>query len=597
MEAVTLADYQRGALRAGFRAAVARGDARPLLFPACIVPSFVLPAVFLTVAGRYAFLKPLRYPLAVLITAFNLNLFRTGSTPITSSINMASAYGAGLAWGWGTLWVFVVLVWIDPWDGERVKRRARAKGSPPVTMTEADAIDEDVAQCLRAGQEYYWQSFPVDGSFWSRLDWSWDLCLAWRGVGWSWSKSPIPHFAPPKNPHTEELVQLSSNPEVTYQGYRRHRTRSAFLRNRLFAFATAYIILDICSVLMTHDPHFILGPPPSFIKGVSSWSEQISLYPGGIHPPPVALFEIPPYLQNLYTRHPNILSLFRSILGLAGVLAALHMFLSFDQFVRVYFGPLLFPASSTSSMATAIQLWNYPTIFGSVTLILDHGLAGFWGGWWHQTFRMAFVEPTAWLVDHGFLPGPLPSQSKKNTKHTQPATDKNTKDKSETGRKERESLPRITRLVGLIIAFTQSALLHAAGSATSLPDHAYWHMPFLFFLLAGVGVVIQTGLQMAILNRLPRPIRRAGNLMFALGWLHATQWLFIDDLARSGIWLFEPVPFSFVRFLKGLFSSGSNSIISPAGSSRAGHAAWRWYRDDFPFWHTGQTWYETGLAV
>ena len=183
MEAVTLADYQRGALRAGFRAAVARGDARPLLLPAFIVPSFVLPAFFLAVAGRYAFLKPLRYPLAVLIAAFNLNLFRTGSTPTTSSINLASAYGAGLAWGWGTLWAFVVLVWRDPWDGERVRRRARAKGSPPATMAAADAIDEDVAQCLRAGQEYYWQSFPVDGSFWSRLDWSWDLYLAWRGVG------------------------------------------------------------------------------------------------------------------------------------------------------------------------------------------------------------------------------------------------------------------------------------------------------------------------------------------------------------------------------------------------------------------------------
>ena len=269
------------------------------------------------------------------------------------------------------------------------------------------------------------------------------------------------------------------------------------------------------------------------------------------------------------------------------------MFLGLDQIVRVYFGPLLFPATSTSSMATAVQLWNYPTVFGSASLMLDHGLAGFWGGWWHQTFRLAFVEPTAWLVDRGFLPGPV----QKNTKDTQAVTDKNTNDKSETERSERERLPHTTRLVGLIIAFAQSALLHAAGSAASLPNHAYWHMPFLFFLLAGLGVVIQAGIRMAISDRLPRPIRRAGNLVFALGWLYATQWLFIDDIARSGLWLAEAVPFSFVRFFAGLLSGDSTSIIRPAGSGQAGHAAWRWYRDDFPFWHTGKTWYETGLAI
>lgn len=200
MEAVTLADYQRGVLRTSFRSAMARGEAQPLMLVACAVPAIVVPAAFLAVAGRHPVLQPLRYAVAVALVAYNVHqlspLWNDPSWARTSSINFASAYGAGLVFGWSTLWTLVVLVWTNPWDGERVARRRKREKAKDTTekATEADvdlsddrdvknAPDEDIARSLRLGHEYYWQSFPAHASFFARFDWTIDLCLAWRGIG------------------------------------------------------------------------------------------------------------------------------------------------------------------------------------------------------------------------------------------------------------------------------------------------------------------------------------------------------------------------------------------------------------------------------
>lgn len=191
MEAVTLADYQRSVLRTAFRSAVARDEARPFTLLACFVPTIVVPAVFIAVAGRHTALRPLRYVLAAALVAFQVNqltpLWNTdGSWTRISSLNFACAYGAGISISWGTMWALNVLVWTNPWNGERVARRTRR--GPPETgpdgiMDTAEAPDEDIARSLRLGHEYYWQSFPVHASFMARIDWAIDLCFAWRGVG------------------------------------------------------------------------------------------------------------------------------------------------------------------------------------------------------------------------------------------------------------------------------------------------------------------------------------------------------------------------------------------------------------------------------
>ncbi len=425
-------------------------------------------------------------------------------------------------------------------------------------------------------------------------------------LGWSWCKTPIPHFAPPTRPHTGELVQLSSIPEVTSAGYRRHRTRAAFYRSRLTAIAISYLVLDLGATLMTIDPHFSVGPPPPSQPNVVydvftrifsfsyAWLDRVDTWlpnAAGSPPPPAALLSIPQHVVFLSQLHPLLVSVYHNVMGLVAIIAALHMFLGFDQVVRVFFGGLLFAAdgndssifSSLSSSATAAQLWNYPSVFGSTSQVLENGLAGFWGSYWHQTFRAAFMAPTAWLVRHGLLPH------------------------------YKQSL--LPALANLAFAFGQSALLHAAGSAMSLPAHGCWHVPMAFFVLSSVGVVLQSVAQArlpavlsaampaALLERLKpssAATRRAAMLAFAAVWLHATSWLFLDDLARSGVWLFDPVPFSVVRwaaFRGGDGTGGRGLVVNPAGSSRAGHAAWRWYDDDCFHWHTGKHWWESGVAL
>ncbi|KAL1892730.1 hypothetical protein Sste5346_006813 [Sporothrix stenoceras] len=627
MDAVTLADYQRGVLRNSFRSAVALGEARPLMLVACAVPAIIVPAVFLAVAGGHKALQPLRYAMAVALVVYNAHqvspLWNDRSWVRTSSINFASAYGAGLVYGWSTLWSLVVLVWINPWDGERVARRRKTvqdkeKGTPtkgaetdadPQDMQKVeDAPDEDIAHSLRLGHEYYWQSFPARGSFFARFDWALDLCLAWRGIGWSWGKAVVPIFAPPTKPHTRELVRLKTMPERTKQGYRRQLTRAAFYRARLTTLVSSYLVLDVCAVIMTQDPYFVVGPGPS---RYTPWSEQADKLPSPdigafqTRPPSPALLAMPAYLEYLY-RHPYLLAMHRSALGLAGMIAALHIVLSLDQLVRVFLGNLFFGKDSIATASTAAQLWHYPSIFGSISQVLDHGLAGFWGSFWHQTFRYAFLAPTLWLVDKGILPKGQHVHEGKNVTNGAPKSNGVPKvngvngDAVKTGApKKNPPLPTITRLAGIVIAFGQSALLHAAASTTTVATHTLWWSPALFFVMAGIGAGAQAiVLPPAFMNRLPRLIRRATNLLFTIVWLHFTVWLFLDDTSRCGLWLFEPVPFSPLRYIMSIMRGGEMPpIVSPGGSNRAGLSAWRWYSDDLVYWHTGRTWWETGIAI
>lgn len=220
--ATTLADYQREVLRRGFREALAQGQVRPLLLPWCLVPSFVLPALYLAlphVGGsggsgggsrsdnsslRRNLLRAARLPLAAAIVALNVNMLWSPWWPPVSSLNMASAYATGLIVAWGTQWALTVLVWTDPQrDAERVERwreegvrGGRGGRGGSVGRQQKDrkdqkergqqqlaATDASVAQSLREGFTYRWQAFPADAPYLTRLDWALDLCLAGRGTG------------------------------------------------------------------------------------------------------------------------------------------------------------------------------------------------------------------------------------------------------------------------------------------------------------------------------------------------------------------------------------------------------------------------------
>jgi hypothetical protein len=139
----------------------------------------------------------------------------------------------------------------------------------------------------------------------------------------------------------------------------------------------------------------------------------------------------------------------------------------------------------------------------------------------------------------------------------------------------------------LVVAFVLSALLHAAGNYTSVTrDTAVVWTSALFFLLQGVGVLLQSGtcyLLRSWTRRLPRWARRAGNLVFVLCWLQATGWGLIDDMSRGGVWLFEPVPVSPLRMM---------------GFGMPGENWWRWEGESYGWrWYRGRHWWESGVRL
>jgi hypothetical protein len=310
------------------------------------------------------------------------------------------------------------------------------------------------------------------------------------------------------------LVDLATIPLETRSGFRRSRTRASFIRARLLSITLSYLVLDACSVIMTRDPYFVFGPTSV------------------------------PLPKHLALLSRAALFTYRSLLAFSGMIGALQMLFGAQQLTHYLFFRWAFPRSARA------DLWHYPTIFGSPRAVLDYGLAGFWGGWWHQSFRAGFAAPTLWALRRGHL----------------------------------VARSRRARLAGGLVAFAQSGLLHASGAVSGLGPTRPW-LPPCFFLASWAGVCAQEHLRLryaARLDVLPRAVRRAGNLAFAFAWLHATQWLFVDDLGRAGLWLFEPVPLSPARWL---------------GFGGPDAAVWRYGWDDLPRWYWGRHWWETGVAI
>lgn len=133
----------------------------------------------------------------------------------------------------------------------------------------------------------------------------------------------------------------------------------------------------------------------------------------------------------------------------------------------------------------------------------------------------------------------------------------------------------------VVVAFGCSGFLHGCASYTALGRGTRpWRGSFAFFVLQAVGILVQKvgGAWMkgvGVRDRTPWWVREGCNVVFVLGWLQLTGPFGADDFAATGIWLYEPVPISLLRGLRGegwWFAGGS------------------WVR-----WHRGKTWWDTGL--
>ena len=219
-----------------------------------------------------------------------------------------------------------------------------------------------------------------------------------------------------------------------------------------------YLLLDMCAVLMLRDPYFIVGPEHHAMGA--------PLSPGLAH------------------MHPALLSLLRTALPLAGIIAALRLMLGLGAVcLYLFLSPLL---------GFRAHPWHLPSTYGSFTQVLDRGLAGWWGAWWHQTFRFGFEAPARWLIAR--------MRERKRQWRGQDQSGEGRGDhgdeKGHGGRTGNSSTPS-ERLVLAFCAFLQSGFLHAAGSYSTVPPSKWW-MPPLFFALAGLGTNLQHWLARAL---------------------------------------------------------------------------------------------------
>lgn len=174
-------------------------------------------------------------------------------------------------------------------------------------------------------------------------------------------------------------------------------------------------------------------------------------------------------------------------------------------------------------------------------------------------FRFGFSETARSVTElfYGSKPISEDENGKAEDKHSQPTV-------TIEGNSRRSSKRRALneKLIQALVAFSVSGFIHACGSYTQMAPTRPLSGPFFFFILQAVGIILQRLLVRSVLpvtfhfplSRLPRWLRRTSNFLFVAVWVLITGPLMAEDFARGGIWHFEPVPISPLRWVLGLWA-------------------------------------------
>lgn len=472
----------------------------------------------------------------------------------TKAYTMATGFGIGVVYSWGLIWAATLLIFTRPkQDFCRIERREPLVPPSDRLMTGELQEDYKVNQSLRTIDskvfkrdsaiksrsrnnptpsstkarprltqygECGWYSYPTTHLL-ERVDWVLDIGSNFRGVGWNWKISGLPSL--PASVQYQLGMDTKGNIKdntTARSGIRRIDSKAELMRHNIWLFVSGYVLVDLILTLSHYDPYFWAlfdRPPPSYL--------------------PICLQQSGVFLRT-----------YRSFATMAIVWFALQTVFAL--------GPLFFVGVlGPKLIGVRGEPWFYPDHYGNYSIVFDRGLAGWWGSWWHQTFRYGFESGGKWLCD-------CLSLDKKSKKG---------------------------RAVQVITAFTLSGCLHAAGSYSMLGDT--WPLgSFLFFFFQSFGLMAELILKstlkgIGVTNITPSRVQQAINFICVHVWFYYTAHLLTDDWARGGIWLAQPLPFSIFRGL-GMGVEGERFYC------------WAWREGSrHSWWHADNSWLKTGIAL
>merc|ERR1711924_269866 len=247
-------------------------------------------------------------------------------------------------------------------------------------------------------------------------------------------------------------------------GIRRYSNQSKLLKDVAIGIVYGYFALDAIKTLMHNDPYFW-----GYIDAAA-----------------------PHWLPDMVRQSYHLTKMYRMLLSLYAIYTALwYIFKLGPAFFCGILGP--------NRIGIRGEAWMNPyDMFGAYNNVLDKGLAGWWGGWWHQIFRFGFEAPANRLLEL-------------------------------LGIEKRSS---VGKLISLLVAFFLSGCLHACGSFTQLGDTRPLRGPMCFFLLA-VGIVgqiatVQLLKKAGIAAYCPIWLSRCLNFLLVNTWLYFTAPLLVD---------------------------------------------------------------------